>query len=399
VKRLLLAAACGLALGGALGAADFGLLLDTAAAYGAPETKAPGPGFSGGLSPWFSLGIPERLSFFFSASVSLSRQDRLWDAPLIELERTELNIRPLPALYLSLGRLYFRDPAGLVAAGLFDGASVTAGLGMARITGAAFYTGFLYKKTAGIVLSQEDSARYDLPQDYGNLDTYFASRRLLAALTAGFPDLSPRVSLEASALAQFDLNDVERPLHGQYLEVLCSLEAADTLRLNLSGIGAAAEQGSLAWGLAFLGGAEWAPPGALRDLVTGEFFWGSGAVTEELGPLRPVSGITRGMVFTPALSALMDAHLSYRARPGAGLSAEAQGSLFWRTDLETLKDRELDSASASRFLGGEFYGQAVWAPQSALRLSAGAGLFIPGPAFKAGAKLRWKAELSAVVSL
>ncbi|MDR1909437.1 MAG: hypothetical protein LBQ35_05945 [Spirochaetaceae bacterium] len=398
MKRITLLV-CALSLGLALPAADFGLLLNTTAGYGSPGTQNPGPGFSGSLSPWFSAGISGKLYFYFSSKVSLSWQDGLWGLPpLVELERTEFNYRPLPAFYLSLGRIYFRDPAGLIAGGLFDGASATLGLGLVRLTAGLHYTGFLYKKTAAIILGPEDAGNYDLPLDYGSLDTYFATRRILASLTGELPDLSPRSSLAFSALAQFDMNGAERVIHSQYLEARYGLEAAEGLRLTLTGLGGLMEDtGRITGGLMALAAAEWEFPGSLRDMVMGEFFWGTGAGT--LDPVRPVSGITRGMVFRPTLPGLMDARLVYRVRLSTVLSAEAAGGLFWRTDLSTLQDDELSPRSKSRFLGGEAYAQAIWAPQSVLRLNAGGGVFFPGRAFSFGTALRWKADLGVLFSL
>jgi hypothetical protein len=64
-----------------------------------------------------------------------------------------------------------------------------------------------------------------------------------------------------------------------------------------------------------------------------------------------------------------------------------------------LKDGELDSTSAERFLGGELYGQLIWAPQSALRFTAGGGVFFPGGAFVNSADPRWKVSGGVIISL
>jgi hypothetical protein len=95
----------------------------------------------------------------------------------------------------------------------------------------------------------------------------------------------------------------------------------------------------------------------------------------------------------------MNARVSYTARPRRVFSFSAAGTVFWRTDLETFTDKELDGASKDRFLGWELYGQLIWAPQSALRFNAGGGAFFPGGAFAEGAETRWKINTGLIFSL
>jgi hypothetical protein len=95
----------------------------------------------------------------------------------------------------------------------------------------------------------------------------------------------------------------------------------------------------------------------------------------------------------------MNARASYVMRPHRALSFSAVAAFFGRTDLETFIDKELDSASKDRFLGWELYGQLIWAPQSALRFSAGGGAFFPGDAFVENAEIRWKVNAGLIVSL
>jgi hypothetical protein len=153
--------------------------------------------------------------------------------------------------------------------------------------------------------------------------------------------------------------------------------------------------------LSFAGalGLDWEVPGRLPDLLSGESRWGSGVINETLGSFRPVSGIVQGNVFSPKLPGLFLGKLAYSARLNRPLSFTAGGAVFLRTDWETLIDGELDPRSDSRFLGGELFGSLVWAPQSAIRVTAGAGVFFPGGAFVPDAKIRWKLSTGLMVSL
>jgi hypothetical protein len=401
IKRVLFFAFLLLQIGGAAGAADFGLVLSTAGDY-MSDPGGEGFGFTGSLRPWLSAAPGEKTGLYVSGKVTVEYEydGQAWKTPpLFELERTELNFRPAPAVYLALGRQRYRDGGGMIASGLFDGVRGSFGLGRARLTGGLFYTGFLYKETAEILMSAGDRDRYTKVFDYGDPESYFASRRALAVLGLEFPDVTPRLSLAFEVLGQFDFNGGSA-LHTQYLETRLGFEAAGALRFTLAGIGALAEsEGDTLAHFAAAFGTEWDVPGGLRDMAEVELHWGSGAAGGSLGPFTPVNGAAPGTVFTPSLSGLMRVRAAYTARPWGALSLSAEGALFWRTDLETFKDGELDAVSKERFLGSEICGRLIWAPQSALRCTAGGGIFMPGGAFRKDAAVRWKVNGGMIVSL
>jgi hypothetical protein len=384
-------------------AADFGLVLAPQAEYASDGEGTPNveeAGFTGSLMPWVSAAPGEKTSLYLSGKLTFEYvgKNRAWERPpVVELERTELNFRPVSALYLSLGRQRYRDSGGMIAAGFFDGISAAAGFSRTRLFLGAFYTGLLYKKAAEILMTEGDRERYARNLDYGNLETYFASRRILVPLGLEFPDLGPRLSLALNLLAQFDVND-SSPLHGQYLEILLGFEAP--LRVTLTGIGAAVESaGKLKLNFAGALGVDWDFPGSLTDMLHGELRWGSGAINETIIPFIPLNGISQGTVFTPTLTGLMNARFSYMLRLHETVSLSAETLVFWRTDLETFKDPELKEVSAERFLGTEVYGSVVWAAQSALRFSLGGGAFFPGATFRNNATIRWKLNGGIIISL
>jgi hypothetical protein len=204
-----------------------------------------------------------------------------------------------------------------------------------------------------------------------------------------------------TAVAQFDVNGVSDILHTQYAEVVLGIEALDTLRLSVTGVGGAAEgKGTeMKFHAAGAFGVEWDVPGALTDMVRGELRWGSGAVNDTVIPFIPITGISQGTVFAPALQGLMNARASYAARLNRAVSVSAGAVVFWRTDTETLTDGELDGASRDRYVGTEANGTLVWAPQSALRFTAGGGIFFPGGAFLDDTGIRWKVSGGVILSL
>jgi hypothetical protein len=134
-------------------------------------------------------------------------------------------------------------------------------------------------------------------------------------------------------------------------------------------------------------------------MVNAELRWGSGAVNDRIGPFLPVSGIAQGTVFTPTQPGLMKVRAAYTARPHRTVSLSVETAVFWRTDLETFTDTELNGLSTDRFLGTEVSGVLAWAFQSALRLNAGGGVFFPQGPFVEGAGIRWKVNGGIILSL
>jgi hypothetical protein len=382
---------------------DFGLIVGTEGAYA--DTLSP-EGFSltATASPWVSEVWTENIDMYISGKMTFAYGENREPANsyFFEAERTELNLRPAPGLYLGLGRRRFQDPAGLIALGLFDGADGSVNLGLCRLSVGAYYTGLLYKETAKIVLTGSDLERYAKPLDSAGLEGYFASRRALLAVTGEFPDMTPRMSLSAQALSQLDLNGGSDTLNTHYLELRFAAEPMDPLHLSAGGIGEILQgQDETRWGMAAFAGADWEFPGALTDLLSAEFLWTGGRSGEGIGAFTPVSGHNAGRIFDGGAGALLRTAFSYRARPMPEFSVEAGARYFIRTDLETLADPDLDGASNSRLLGGELYGALVWGPDPMFRLSAGGGAFFPGlgGAYREGAPAKWKINLGLIVAL
>ncbi|MDR1277331.1 MAG: hypothetical protein LBK02_01115 [Treponema sp.] len=386
-------------------ALDFGLVIQQTPEYtnlrGAGEGE---PGYAGTYIPWVSADLGNAARLYLSAKLSTVYEAGEWKygkPPLLfEAGRSSISWRPLSPLFLELGRLRFQEPSGLIATGLFDGLRGTLVLGKARLNAGAFYTGFLYKETAKIVMSSGDRERYVLPLDYADPKSYAASRRIMISAGAEFPDLTPRTSLALNGLAQFDLNGGDSSLHSQYFTITYTVLPKESLALTGTAAAGLMENqaGDVPAHFAAAAGINWEPPGALRDMARGEFRWSSGKVDERIGTFTPVTSNAQGQVFTPALSALMIARITYTARLIRDLSASAEGTYFFRTDGETLSG---NPPSASRALGGELYGSLVWAPVSDFAVTAGGGAFFPGlgDVFETEAPVRWKVQAAIILSL
>jgi hypothetical protein len=390
-------------------AVDFGLVLAPEWEY-VSDTAGRGHGFTAGITPWFSAAPGEGANLYLSGKLTLEYEyeTQKWADPfLAELERAELTLNPARGFTVSLGRQFYRDEGGMIASGLFDGLSAGFGLGPARVFLGGFYTGFQYKESAEILMTAEDRVRYALPLDYEDMDTYFASRRVLIPVTLEFPGLLSRLSLSVSGLAQIDINDNEEneepdtALHTQYLEACLDIEALDSLRLGLAGIGERVDAEGLEAKRSFAAAftLEWDLPGSPRDMLGLEARWGSGVSGGKTVAFTPVSTVAQGRIFDCGLSGLMNARAFYTLRPHESLSFSLGAIAFWRTDLETFTDPELDGASEERYLGTEGYANLIWSPDSALRFTAGGGAFAPGKAFAGDSDPRWEIRAGLIISL
>ncbi|GHT87650.1 hypothetical protein FACS1894137_15200 [Spirochaetia bacterium] len=377
--------------------ADFGVVGSFAAEYDSSETGE--SSLTGLVSPWVSALFSPRLSLYVSAALSAEYGEyRKKTQILFEMDRTELSWRASPKVFLQFGRQRFRDDVGLIASGLFDGLQGSFGLGPVRLSLGALYTGLLYKETAKILMNGRDAERYAMAWDSSDLSAYFASRRMLLPLTVAFPALSGRSSLVLNGIAQFDMNGAGADtLHSQYLELSYRIDPLDPLHLTIAGVGGLSERPDLGFGFAAFIGADWEPPAAVQDLLSLELRWSSGRVDDTLGAYLPVSGISVGEIYTPRFSGLLYAGTAYTVRLVEALSIKMGAGYFIRTDLETLQDEFKKDAYT---LGGELFGSLVWAPQSAISISAGGGAFIPGmgSAFGTNDKVRSKARLGMMIS-
>jgi hypothetical protein len=178
-------------------AADFGIILGTESAHH-DNLKTEGSSLNATASPWVSAVLGETSDLYVSGKMTFILYGENEEPPesyFFELERTEMNLRPAPGIFLTLGRQRFEDGAGLVASGLFDGAAGSVKLGMSRFSLGAYYTGLLYKETAQIIMTGGDLERYGKSFDSEGLAGYFAFRRALLAMTIDKINNCPRKAL------------------------------------------------------------------------------------------------------------------------------------------------------------------------------------------------------------
>jgi hypothetical protein len=384
---------------------DYGLIISTEPGYSSPEGE--GFFFNNSLSPWLSAPLGSKAKLYLSLKASLDYERKEWDLPmLLELGRTEFTYRLSPAISFALGRQNFKDSAGLIADGLYDGLSGSFVLGKTRLSAGAYYTGFLYKETAEILMTGNDYALYSRKLDYSDFsDTYFASRSIVAAVRSEFPDLISKSLLAFDVIAQFDLNTIDddsltpQKINSQYIEAQYLYELTPAINLHaviaagLAELDDTVETKNL-FSFAAKGGADWKPPTALRDLLAVQLTYASSAGTgadSKTGSFTPVNNVTAGEIYTPAIAGTLSIQGKYSVRLLETLSAE--GSAFYF--INTAPDID------SRLLGGELFGNLIWAPDPDIRLNLKGGAFFPqlGNALPSDESIRWQIGLGLTISL
>jgi hypothetical protein len=396
-------------LAGAAGALDFGMVLNQEAKAsneiaGSGKTVNPGFFYTPVLRPWVSGPLGSRLNLYLSGSLSFDYEKDRWRAPaaLPQLDRSELTWLVSPALSFTLGRQHLEDPSTLAASGLFDGLSGNFSAGGGRFTAGAYYSGFLYKKQADILMTGRDQSGY--AQAISSAADYFASRRVLASFKWENPGLGPSSSLALGLLGQFDLNEGDDRLHSQFFSYRFGQRLPGGFSIERAfSLGMEEKQGELfRVALAGLVRVNWLIPEGLDDRLGFRVVYSSHDFNERLGPFIPVNSLPQGQVFSPAIGSMVVFKLDYSLRILQTLSLGAEGSYFIRLDTQTFRDNGEPDAlkDTGNFLGGEFFGTAFWTPLPDVALTFGGGAFFPrlGNAFIPEAKIRWKTVLGLILS-
>ena len=358
--------------------------------------------YKGDVIPRFSGLIGDSGDFLISAGFSFRAKNEFYFVP--ELLRTEINMR-FGGSAIRAGRVYYSDPLGFIAGGLFDGIRFSHNSSAGILGAGMWYTGLLYKETANITMTDNDADIYEAEFDYGDFaNTYFAPARLLMSFDWEHPSIAELLSLKAAITCQFDLSGADVALHTQYLTVKASLP----MKSLLFEIGGSLEtlQTVLAddnkFTMAFAGdfGVFWTPPLDFHSRLSFTGHIAGGRVDDFIGAFVPVTTKVYGSVFQPRLSALSILTLNYTARLGPAIGAGLSATCFVRNDLGTQVSYPVSEDSQGYFLGTEIFARIIWSPFSDLQLNIGAGAFLPalgdaGPEEQA----LWRAEITMVLAI
>jgi len=400
----LLIATCSL-----LFAKDFGLILDNGTEYIGFDDKTGQFENTLSLVPRYSDLINDNIEIYISAAFNYQFMNqfvnkRYASQPLEgqhsfipELLRTEFSMS-VNNWDLSIGRIFYSDPLGFIAYGLFDGSRFALDTDIGTFSIGVLYTGLLYSKRANIVMTDED--------------TYFAPKKLVCTLD--WEDfLFETVRARIGVIGQFDLSGAN--LHTQYFSAKFSIPAGSFVFDAGLGAGLAHYDDDLQFALAGDIGAGWMLPTSFPSQLSFLGRISSGRFLDTpLGTFMPITTVPHGSILQAPISGLSMFSLDYTARFHEKISVNFTASYFIRSDLGTYQSYpvffdfdEEDSGEADDeymyggyFLGGEFFARIIWSPISDVQFILGGGAFLPalGDA-RPHIGVLWRAELKVVFSI
>ncbi|MCL2213622.1 MAG: hypothetical protein FWC06_00290 [Treponema sp.] len=321
-----------------------------------------------------------------------------------ELLRTELSFR-FGSMGIKFGRIFYNDPLSLIADGLFDGVQFNFNTMSGKFSAGAMYTGLLYKKNAGINLTDYDLTTFNLPLDYSDfVNTYFASKRIITAVEWDHPSIAEFLHLNISFLGQFDVNGADSRYNSQYFTLKAGIpfgsflfEAGGSLGLWQSALNNNNKNG-----LMFAGdfGLFWQLPASFQSRLSLTARIIGGAVNDRNTAFTTVTGKYFGEVLKLKISGLSMYSLNYSARFTRETGFSLAASYFIRNDLGTVQGYPVSADSDGYFLGPELFTRFIWSPASDLQINARAGVFIPSMG-NAGRdeKAKWRLELTVTISV
>jgi hypothetical protein len=371
---------CYLLFDNSLWAFDVGLTLDQNIYYSGVEKLTAIP-YKGLAIPRLTGLMGDIGEFYISAGINF--QNNPWGY-VPEILRTEL-FWSQRGMELSIGRISYSDPLGFIASGLFDGERFSYHTETGTFGFSALYTGLIYKKRITIEMTPGDEKSNDAAIDYDHFtDSYFAPRRVLAAIDWEHQGIGERVYARLSLLGQFDFTGAE--LFSQYITgkmivpfkiLIVSFGGCLELLENSENkdIALAAELGT-AWRTASQG----------LSLLARY----SSAATDSMAKFIPVTTNPQGQILLERLSGVSIASLNYTARLHQTFTISLTPSYFF----------DLNNAYGRFLRGAEFFGAFYWSPLPDVNVNLGGGIFLPslGNISRSDRNL-WRVELNLVLSL
>ena len=340
---------------------DFGLVLDQEATYSSDGSDTSFE-YKGILVPRFSFPLGSNGEFILTAG--LDYQNDPW-AVVPELLETQLGFSSA-VIDFSIGRFFYTDPLGFIADGLFDGLHLYFDTNIGVFGIGAWYTGFLCKRRANIEMTLKEYDYNNSAIEYNDfINTYFAPKRVLAALDWEQTNIAKHFRLKAALIGQFDLTDVK--LNSQYIALKMTLPFRG-FAFDLGGcfelIQQKSQSGSDEIEKAFAAEMGFSWIGQKQGLsFLGRYSSGS---SDSLSAFLPLTTIAQGNIIEPKLSALSVLSLDYTVRLHNTFSFSLTPSYFIDT-----------SNFEFSFLGGELFGKLSFSPVSDIIVNLGGGVFMP----------------------
>jgi hypothetical protein len=398
-KTLLILAAVFHLCAFSLHAFDFGLVLsqDTDISVYPSDSDRTGIDISGVLMPRFTTPIGKIGRLYVSAAIGF-KTDPFTVIP--ELTRTDISFN-FGNINLNVGRMFYSDPLGITANGLFDGARVSLFTRNGNISAAGLYTGLLYRDRAAITMTANELKSSNAEINYDDFaNTYFAPKRFLAALEYEHPSIAGFVGLKTSILSQFDAGGEN--LNSHYLTAALTVPGK-TVVLELGGCFELIDYNDkLTPAFAADIGFTFILPTDMERHIKLSARYSSGVSEDEtIGAFLPITTVSQGEIAEAKFSGLTMLSLDFTGRLGKLISANMAFTYFIRNDKGTYRYYPVTEENFDGFfLGAEVFGRLIWTITSGIRLNLGTGVFIPALGDVAPeADILWRTKLNLVISL
>jgi hypothetical protein len=379
-ERKILLTICCLLITNFLFAVDVGVVLDQNAEYSSSGEDT-AFAYDGIIIPRITGLVGDKGDFYVSAGLSYMNDP--WSF-VPELLQTDFNWHS-GNMGLTIGRMSYDDPLGYIASGLFDGGRVTFNTDNGSFSAGAWYTGLLYKKRVNIEMTDNEYTANNAALDYDDFaNTYFAPRRVLAAVDWEHDGLLEKAIARLSLLSQFDLT--EEKLNSQYLagKIIIPYKV---FSFNLGGCFELIEgNDKTGSGFAAEAAVEWRH--AIHYFSLGAKY--ASGKTDTLTAFLPLTTNTQGNILEPKLSGISMFSLDYTARLHETFSAGLYPAYFILTD----------SDSEKKLLGGEMYAAVFWSPIPDIGILLGGGAFMPSLGnVTPEEKISWRIKLNVILAL
>jgi hypothetical protein len=377
-----------------LNAIDIGLILDQYAKHGREPETDKYFNYRLSLIPRVSI-LGENIDLFVSGAFSLGHDEGFYY--IHEVLRTEFSML-FDSAKLEIGRMDYSAPLEYLAGSLLDGVQFSYNTSVGTLSVGAWYTGFLYKRNANIVITPEDYISYVEPVDYKQLSqTYFASRRVIGSLNWEHPAVAQKVRIKTALIAQFDLNNRDDYLNSQYATAKFGVPIKNLL-IEAGGVfQLAQEESGTRFGAAADAGIFWTPPSSFPARLSLSGYFSSGNSENGLKAFVPVNTRSFGEILSILHSGFSAVSIGYTARFHRTFSMNLSSSLILPSlfgDYTNYVNGTADDKDF--FLGSEFYSSLVWSPASDLQIILGSGIGIFNPEMT---ETRWHIKLSLTRSL
>jgi hypothetical protein len=292
----------------------------------------------------------------------------------------------------------YSAPFERLASSLFDGFQFTYGTAFGAFSAGAWYTGFLYKRNASVIMSDEDYADYINPVDFKrHSETYFASRRAVAALSWEHPAVAQKARLKTSLIAQIDLNSRDDYLNSQYVSANIGVPVKSLIIEAGGAFQLAQEKSGSRTGAAAEAGVYWIPPSSFPSQFSVNGYFSSGDSESGLKAFIPINTKAFGEILGIMNSGFSAFSFGYSARFHKTFSMNLNSSLIMPSPFGDYTNYVNGTAEDKNYvLGGEFYSSLVWSPASDLRLNLGSGIGFFTPEM---VEPRWHIKLSMTRSI